>query len=119
MTHQFPLMDEAQKFFNNQEPTVLKDLFPQGQNTTSISNVAMENFSAPPDKNYINMVQYSTLLQTRNNNYESKDPECKIEHIDMWTNTQLRRQIRQFYLEMKNETVQKWVTTVNAFINQK
>ena len=75
MTHEFHLMDESQNFLNNQQPVILKDLFPQGPNTTSISNVAVENFSAPPDKNYINMVRYSTLLQTRNKNYEQEASE--------------------------------------------
>ena len=42
-----------------------------------------------------------------------------IEHIDLWTNTQLTRQIIQFTQQLKNETVQKWLATVKAIINQK
>ena len=49
-------MDQAQKLLKNQQLVVLKDPFPQGQNTTSVSNVAGGTYSAPPDKNYINMV---------------------------------------------------------------
>ena len=56
MTHQFPLMEQAQNFMKNQQLVVLKDPFPQGQNTTFVSNVAEGTSSAPPDQNYINMV---------------------------------------------------------------
>ena len=59
----------------NQQPVVLKDPFPQGQNAASVSNVAKGTSSAPPYQNYINMVQSSTLLQTRNKNYELEAPE--------------------------------------------
>ena len=51
------------------------------------------------------------------NNYSSWN--YKIEHIDMWINTQLTRYIRQFYLELNNETMKKWIATMNDFINQK
>ena len=37
----------------------------------------------------------------------------------MWTNKQLTRYITQFNKQLKNETVQKWLATVNDFINQK
>ena len=53
---------------------VLKDPFPQGKNSTSSSNVAGGTQNAP-DPNYINMVRSSTLLQTRNKNYEKETSE--------------------------------------------
>ena len=56
LTHQFPLIDQAHKLLKNQQPTVLKDPFPQGQNAAFVSNVAGGTPSAPLDKNYINMV---------------------------------------------------------------
>ena len=59
----------------NQQPVVLKDPFPQGQNGASISNVVEGTSSAPLDQNYINMVRSSTLLQIRNKNYESEASE--------------------------------------------
>ena len=36
-----------------------------------------------------------------------EEDNYKIEHIDLWINTQLTKQIRQFYSELKNETMQK------------
>ena len=33
-------MDQAQKLLKNQQPAVLKDPFPQGQNAALVSNVA-------------------------------------------------------------------------------
>ena len=56
LTHEFPLIDQAQKLFKNQQPVVLKDPFPEGQNATSLSNVAGGTPGAPFDQNYINMV---------------------------------------------------------------
>ena len=75
LTHQFPLMEQAQKMLKNQQLVVLKDPFPQGQNIASISNVAGGTSRAPPDQNYINMVQSSTLLHTRSKNYDTEAPE--------------------------------------------
>ena len=72
LTYQFPLKEQAQKLLMNQQPVVLKDPFPQGQNAASASNVAGGTPSAPTDQNYINMGWSSTFLQTRNNNYESE-----------------------------------------------
>ena len=40
LTHQCPLMDQAQELLIGQQPTILKDHFPQGQNSASASNVA-------------------------------------------------------------------------------
>ena len=54
-------MDQAQKLLKNQQPVVLKDPFPQGQNATSVSNVAGGTANAH-DQKYINMVQYQTFL---------------------------------------------------------
>ena len=71
LTHQFPLIDQAQKLLKNQQPTLLKDPFPEGQNATSVSNIA-RGISNAPDQNYINMVQSQTLLHTRNKNYETE-----------------------------------------------
>ena len=54
-------MDQAQKLLKNQQPVVLKDPFPQGQNVASASNVA----GGTPndlDQNYINMFLSQTLL---------------------------------------------------------
>ena len=48
-------MDQAQKLLKAQQPAVLKDPFPQGQNSASASNVAGGTQNAP-DPNYINMV---------------------------------------------------------------
>ena len=67
-------MDQAQKLLKTQQPTVLKDPFPQGQNSASTSNVAGGTPNAP-DPNCINMVRYSTLLQNRNKNYEKETSE--------------------------------------------
>ena len=67
-------MDQAQKLLKNQQPTVLKDPFPQGQNAASVSNVA-EGTSNALDQNNINIVRSQTLLQTRNKNYEMKSPK--------------------------------------------
>ena len=36
----------------------------------------------------------------------------------MWTNTQLTIQVIQFTQQLKNETVQKWLAAMNAFINK-
>ena len=63
-------MEQAQKLLKAQQPVVLKDPFPQGQNSALASNVAGGTLSAPPDQNYINMVRFSTLLQMRKKNYE-------------------------------------------------
>ena len=52
----------------------VKDLFPQGQNYASASNVVGGTQNSP-DPNYINMVRYSTLLQMRNKNYEKETSE--------------------------------------------
>ena len=52
----------------------MKDPFPQGQNTASASNTVGGTQTAP-DPNYINMVRSSTLLQTRNKNYEKESPK--------------------------------------------
>ena len=49
-------MDQAQNLLKNQQPTVLNDPFPQGQNATSVSNVVGGTSGAPPDQKYINMV---------------------------------------------------------------
>ena len=67
-------MEQAQKLLKAQQPTVLKDPFPQGQNSASASTVVGDSQTAP-DPNYINMVRSSTLLQTRNNNYENETDE--------------------------------------------
>ena len=75
LTHQFPLIDQAQKLLKTQQQVVLKDPFPQGQNVASVSNVDGGTPGAPPDQNYINMVRYSTLLQTRNKNYDMEAQE--------------------------------------------
>ena len=45
--------------------------------------------------------------------------ECKFEHTDLQTNTQLTKWISQFTQQLKNETVQKSLVAMNAFINQK
>ena len=55
LTHQCPLMDQDQKLLKTQQPSVLKDPFPQGHNSTSASNVARGTPNAP-ELNYINMV---------------------------------------------------------------
>ena len=67
-------MDQSQKLLKIQQPSVLKDTFPQGQNSTSASNVAGGTPNAL-DPNYINMVRSQTLLQTRNKNYETEASE--------------------------------------------
>ena len=56
LTHEFPFMDQSNKLLKNQQPTVLKDPFPQGHNIDSVSNVASGTSNAPLDKKYINMV---------------------------------------------------------------
>ena len=56
LTHQFPLIDQAQKLIKNQQPAVLKDPFSQGQNAASVSNVVGSTSNAH-DQNYINMVR--------------------------------------------------------------
>ena len=55
LTHQCPPMDQAQKLLKNQQTTVLKDPFPQGQNAASVSNIA-GGTSNSPNQNYINIV---------------------------------------------------------------
>ena len=55
LTHQYPLIDQVQKLLKAQQLVVLKDPFPQGQNSTSASNVAGGTPNAL-DPNYINMV---------------------------------------------------------------
>ena len=67
-------MDQAQKLLKNQQPIVLKDPFPQGQNVASVSNIVGGTANAPA-QNYISMVRSQTLLQTRNKNYETEAPE--------------------------------------------
>ena len=67
-------MDQAQKLLKAQQPAILKDPFPQGQNSASGSNVVGGTQTAP-DPNYINMVRSSILLQTRNKNYEKETLE--------------------------------------------
>ena len=74
LTHQCPLIDQAQRLLKGQRPAVLKDPFPQGQNLALASYVAGGTQTAP-DPNYINMVRSSTLLQTRNKNYENETLE--------------------------------------------
>ena len=66
--------EQAQKLLKAQQPAILKDPFPQGQNSASASTVAGGS-QAAPDPNYINMVRSSTLLQTRKKNYEKETPE--------------------------------------------
>ena len=60
--HQFPLIDQAHKLLKNQQPTILKDPFPQGQNATCVFNLAGGTLGVSPDQNYINMVRSSTFL---------------------------------------------------------
>ena len=67
-------MDQAQKLLKAQQPAILKDPFPQWQNSASASTIAGGTQTAS-DPNYINMVQSSTLLQTRNKNYEKETDE--------------------------------------------
>ena len=67
-------MEQAQKLLKYPEPVFLRDPFPQGKNYASASNVAGGTPGAP-DPNYINMVRSSTLLQTRNKNYEKETSE--------------------------------------------
>ena len=67
-------MEQALKLLKAQQPAVLKDPFPQGQNSASASNVAGGTQNAP-DRNYINMVRSLNLLQIRNKNYEKETPE--------------------------------------------
>ena len=71
LTHLFPFMDQAQKLLKAQQPAVLKDPFPQGQNSASASNVA-GGTQTGPDPKYTNMVRSLTFLQTRNKNYETE-----------------------------------------------
>ena len=52
LTHLCPLMDQAQKLLKAQQLAVLKDSFPQGQNSASTSNVAGGTQTAP-ELNYI------------------------------------------------------------------
>ena len=62
LTHQFPLMEQAQNLLKTQQPAVLKDPFPRGHNSAYVSNVAGGTSIAPPNQNYINMVQSETLI---------------------------------------------------------
>ena len=62
-------MEQAQKLLKDQQPAVLKDPFPQGQNYALASNAARGTPNGPKP-NFINMVRSQTLLQNRNNNYE-------------------------------------------------
>ena len=62
------------KAVKGKQSTVLKDPFPQGQNSASASNEAGGTPNAP-DPNYINMARSQTLLQTRNKNYEIEGSE--------------------------------------------
>ena len=54
-------MEQDQKLLKAQQPTLLKDPFPQGQNSASVSNAGGGTPNAP-DPHYINMVQSQTLL---------------------------------------------------------
>ena len=67
-------MEQGQKLLKAQQLAILKDPFPQGQNSASTSNV-VGGTSGAPDPNYINMVRSSTLLQTKNKNYEKETLE--------------------------------------------
>ena len=67
-------MDQAQNLLKNQQPTILKDPFPQGQNATLVSNVAGGTTNSP-EQNYINMDRTKTLLHIINKNYETKTLE--------------------------------------------
>ena len=67
-------MEQAQKLLKAQQLAILKDPFPQGQNSRWASNAAGGTPNAP-DPNYINMVRSKTLLQTRNKNYENETSE--------------------------------------------
>ena len=55
LTHICPFMEQAQKLLKAQQPAVLKDPFPQGQNSASASN-AVGGTPNSPDPSYINMV---------------------------------------------------------------
>ena len=54
-------MEQAQNLLKAQQPAVLNDPFPQGQNSSSASNAAGGTPNAP-GPNYINMVRSQTLL---------------------------------------------------------
>ena len=57
MTYQFTLIDQAQKLLKQQKSVILKDPFPQGQNTTSGSKDVGGTSGAPcTDQSYNNMV---------------------------------------------------------------
>ena len=88
-------MEQAQKLLKNQQPAVLKDPFPQGQNAASVLNVVRGTSSAPPDKNYINMVRSNTFLQTKNNNYESEAQEKGKSTAETSTLSLLKNQLIQ------------------------
>ena len=68
-------MEQAQKLLKTQQPAALKDPFPQGQNSSYVSNVVGGTSSALSNQNYINMVWSSALLRTRNKNYETEAPK--------------------------------------------
>ena len=55
LTHQCPLMEQAQNLLKGQQSTVLKDPFPQGRNSASASNATGSTPNAL-DPNYTNMV---------------------------------------------------------------
>ena len=67
-------MEQAQKLLKAQQPAILKDPFPQGQNSASASN-ATGGTPNDPDPNYINMVWSETLLHSKNKNYEKDTSE--------------------------------------------
>ena len=69
LTDQFHLIDKSQKMLN-QQPSILKDPFPYGQNTTSSDPkfVWGTHNASSFDQSYINMVQYHALLQTKARN---------------------------------------------------
>ena len=60
-----------------QQPSVLKDLFPQAHNAnySDPKNAGGMYNSPSTDQSYINMVQSHTLLQTKANSYEMDAPQ--------------------------------------------
>ena len=67
-------MEQAQKLLKGHQLAILKDPFPQGQNSASASN-AVGGTPNAPNPNYINMLWSQTLLRTRNKNYEKETSE--------------------------------------------
>ena len=65
-------MEQAQKLLKTQQPTVLKDPFPQEQNEAFALKDVKGIASASTNHNYINMVWSITFLQTRNKKFESE-----------------------------------------------